>query len=199
MITPNRHNSDFQIAYLLAGRLHSPDAAYAMLCNLREGRELALAEAEPELKRLRSAAVTTGLRGALNRLLRRDSTAAKVFLKNYAAAQAELHTIARCIERVQPLRAYRALPDAEAHEACQRDEWRLEFIERAENSLLATGYLSAELLSDMRAHPDFMSHIWPAVENIKKLIVSGEAHKLLEPKHGSIGFLDAICPDKNSL
>lgn len=172
MTTPNRRNSDFQIAYLLAGKCHTPDAAYAMLCNLREERELAIFEAEK----------------VADKFIRRDDVEARLFKRNLAAGVKEIETINKCIERVQPLRKYSHLPDDEAHEACQREEWKLEFIARAENSLLASGTIPSDQLSAMRSHPDFVSQIWPAVEKAKALIVKGEATKLLASQHGLIGL-----------
>ena len=172
MTTPNRRNSDFQIAYLLAGKCHTADAAYAMLCNLREERELALYEAEK----------------VADKFTRRDDVEARMFKRNLDACVKELDTINKCIERVQPLRKYSHLPDYEAHEACQREEWKLEFIARAENSLLASGTIPADQLSAMRSHPDFVSQIWPAVEKAKALIIKGEATKLLESQQGLIGL-----------
>ena len=93
MTTPNRRNSDFQIAYLLAGKCHTADAAYAMLCNLREERELALYEAEK----------------VADKFARRDDVEARMFKRNLDAGVKELETINKCIERVQPLRKYRHL------------------------------------------------------------------------------------------
>lgn len=163
MTTPNRRNSDFQIAYLLAGKCHTADAAYAMLCNLREERELALYEAEK----------------VADKFARRDDVEARMFKRNLDAGVKELETINKCIERVQPLRKYSHLPDDEAHEACQREEWKLEFIARAENSLLSVGYLQPDQLAAMRSHPDFMSEIYPAIEHSKMLIASGKSQTLL--------------------
>jgi len=34
----NRVNHDFQIAYFVAGSCHTPDAAFAILCDLKEDR-----------------------------------------------------------------------------------------------------------------------------------------------------------------
>lgn len=172
MTTPNRRNSDFQIAYFLAGKCHTADAAYAMLCNLREERELAIFDAEKVSDTFAS----------------REDAEARTFKRNFDACVKELETINQCIERVQPLRKYSHLPDVEAHEACQREEWKLEFISRAENSLLSTGAVPVDLLSAMRSHPDFVAQIWPAVERARELIGRGEAIKLIESQQGLIGL-----------
>lgn len=188
MTTPNRRNSDFQIAYLLAGNRHTPDAAYLMLCNLLEERELSLEEAEPHVKKFEDMLKNNWQNKILNKFKPKQAVAAKTFLRNYKATKKEIETIKKCIERVQPFRKYSHLPDDEAHEACQREEWKLEFIARAENSLLASGTIPSDQLSAMRSHPDFVSQIWPAVEKAKELIVKGDATKLLESQHGLIGL-----------
>lgn len=164
MTTPNRRNSDFQIAYLLAGKCHTADAAYAMLCSLREERELALYEAEK----------------VADKFARRDDAEARMFKRNLDAGVKELETINKCIKRVQPLRKYSHLPDDEAHEACQREEWKLEFISRAENSLMSIGTIPADQLSAMRAHPDFFGEIYPAIERAKMLITNGKSQILFD-------------------
>jgi hypothetical protein len=164
MTTPNRRNSDFQIAYMLAGKCHTPDAAYAMLLNLKEERELAIYEAEK---------VVDSFNG-------RDDVEARVFKRNFVAARKELETILLCIDRVQPLRKFSHLPDDEAHEACQREEWKLEFITRAENCLLSQGFIPTEQLAAMRSHPDFLSAIYPAIESTTLMIKSDRAVEVIK-------------------
>lgn len=163
MKPPNRLNSDFQIAYFLAGACHTPDGAYATLCSLKENREMALEEAATEL------------------VHHQDQTtiAAQVFMRNYNAAVAELATINRCIDLIQPLRKYKDLPDAEAHEAAQAEEWKLELIARAENQILTTGTISPDQLATMRLHPEFKAEIWPAIKNARSLVLAGDLDGLV--------------------
>ena len=91
----------------------------------------------------------------------------QVCAKNIAAALAELDTLQRCIDAIRPLRKFAHLPDPEAHEAAQHDEWKLELIHRAENYLLTTGTISPDHFVTMRQHPAFMTEILPAIETIK--------------------------------
>ena len=42
----NRRNHNFQIEHFIAGSCHTPDAAYSILCDLREDRRDALAQVE---------------------------------------------------------------------------------------------------------------------------------------------------------
>ena len=149
----NRVNHDFQIAYFLAGSCHTPDAAYALLCDLRDDRAMAL-----EASNGRS----------WWRFWRKPGpVAADVQARCIAAAKAELDTINKCIDRLQPLRKYSNLTDAEAHEACQAEEWKLELIFRAENFLLNGGVIPADHFAAMRQHPAFKDEILPAIEGMK--------------------------------
>lgn len=173
MKVPNRTNSNFQIAYFLAGACHTPDGAYAQLCNLRESREMALEEAK-----------WFSLKRVFNRILGRVSSVEK---KCYDAAVAELEFINKCIAAVQPYRKYADLPDPEAHEMSQRDEWRYELISRAENHLLTSGMIPADHFVTMRLHPDFKEFIAPSI------IAMGE----LLSKDGGKEQMLTICANKN--
>lgn len=152
MTTPNRRNSDFQILNFIIGACHTPDAAYAQMCNLRDERELAIEAAST------SPPPPEG------------SVAERVFLAGLRAAEKELNTINKAIAAIQPKRKYAHLPDDEAHEACQHDEWRLELIRRAENHLLTSGSIPADQFAAMRLHPDFTALIAPAIEQLSKAI-----------------------------
>lgn len=171
----NRQNHDFQIAYFLAGSCHTPDGAYALLCDLRDDRDLALklvlaGQLRTQAKRIRAeikrdsgdnAEILDGLAD-----LAEIDAFAELEAKNIAAAQAELVFIDKCIEKVQPLRKFAHLPDPEAHEAAQHDEWKLELIHRAQNFMLTTGSIPSDDFAHMRMHPAFVSDIAPAIMKI---------------------------------
>lgn len=184
----NRQNHDFQILHFLVGACHTADGAYALLCDLRDDRADALKQAEAG--RLREQAKIVRAK----RLLASDDEAerlegeadlaeieghAETLAKNFAAAKAELAFIEDCITRLQPYRQYAHLPDAEAHEACQREEWRLELEARAQNFLLTAGTIPADHFATMRQHPDFASRILPAIHQTKALMAEGKADALL--------------------
>lgn len=184
----NRRNHDFQIAHFLAGACHTADGAYALLCDLREERLMALnsvkasklreqakivqanrkAQSEDEVERLEGEADLAEIEAS------RDLVA-----KNLAAAEAELAFIEQCIERVQPHRKFAHLPDPEAHEACQREEWRLELEYRAVNCLVTAGTIPADHFATMRQHPDFASSILPTIHRTRALMAEGKADVLL--------------------
>lgn len=176
----NRQNHDFQIAYLLAGSCKTPDAAYALLIDQRDNRDLALKNLKSAELKKRAKIVRA------NRKLESDDEAerldgeadiaeieafAEIEAKNIAAAIAELAFINRCLEIIEPYRKYKHLPLPEANEAYQREEWKLEFIERAENQLLTTGTISPDDYAHMRRHPDFETDIAPAISSISNLLL----------------------------
>lgn len=171
----NRVNHDFQLAYFLAGSCQTPDAAWSLLCDLRDDRQLALdlctaSELRAEAKRVRAQGLLeTGdeaqvleAKADLAELQAHDS----LHMKNKAAAEAELAMIIKLQERLQPLRKYAHLSDAEAHEAAQAEEWKLELINRAENFILSQGFIPHDHFSTMRMHPEFKTQIFPAIESL---------------------------------
>jgi hypothetical protein len=186
----NRLNHDFQIAYFIAGSCQTPDAAYSILCDLREDRSNAIKSYKAGKLREQAKIIRA------NRLIESDDEAtrlegqadiaeiealAETSQANYEAALAELATIEKCIEAVQPLRKYAHLPNIEAHEAAQQEEWKLQLIHTAENHLLTSGSIPADHFSTMRMHPQFASDIMPALDETRQLMSSPDgAAKLLQ-------------------
>ena len=194
----HRVNSNFQIAHFIAGSCHTPDGAYALLCDQREDRENALKTAEAgrlreQVKRLRASKKLVSddiceqleAQADIAELDAMKSTTERCI----EAAKEELAFINKCIAELQPLRRFGGLTDHEAHQAAQSDEWKLELIRRAENCFLSSGYLPPELWDTMRMHPAFKSEILPAIDAIKSMVASGQHAKLLagEPKLRLIG------------
>lgn len=177
----NRQNHDFQIAYFIAGSCQTPDAAYSILCDLKEDRTLALKNAEASSLRERIKVLrATALIASDNEEERLEAQADLLEIKAFAplvqanvdACAAELKTIDKCIAILQPLRKYSQLPDAQAHEAAQAEEWKLQLIFDAENQLVCTGCINTDHFAVMRLHPAFASYIMPALEETQKLIES---------------------------
>jgi len=187
----NRMNHDFQIVYFLIGDCHTADGAYALLCDLKENREDALKmvranELRTKAKRLRAEAIlgeqvvgSPEVEEARADLAEIDAAQATL-QRNIAAAEAELATIEKCIAILQPMRRFAHLPDAQAHEACQREEWKLELISRAENHLITSGTIPAEQFKTMRMHPDFQTQIIPAITHVKALLLQNTAESIAE-------------------
>ena len=176
----NRLNHDFQIVHFLAGSCHTPDGAYALLCDLREDRENAIKmfEASRLRERARRLRAQERLRDA-DEATRCEAEAdlaelaalAETTRKNYEGAVAELDTIVKCMRELEPRRRFKHLPDAQAHEAAQAEEWKLELIERAVNCLLTTGTIATDQFATMRLHPAFATEIWPAIDEARRLLL----------------------------
>lgn len=175
----NRLNHDFQIIHFIAGSCHTPDGAYAILCDLKDDRADALKMFESskfrvQAKRVRAKRMLASddeavrLEGEAD--LAEIEASAETVAKNVAAAQAELATIEKCMAALEPHRKYKHLPMPEAHQAAQAEEWKLELIRRAENCLLTTGTISTDQFATMRLHPEFASAIMPAIDEIKELM-----------------------------
>ena len=184
-----RNNTNFQIAYFIAGKCHTPDAAYVELLNLREDREMALNTAK--VNEIRKQAQHLKIQAKLNSkdpIEVLEGRAEQLELDNdellgkklVAAAEEELAFINECIDKIQPLRKYKHLSNTEAAEASQREEWLLEFQTRAENYLLTQGTIPTDHFSAMRQHPDFEKALLPHITQAQAFLQSPEGHlKLL--------------------
>lgn len=144
-------NSQFQVLHFLIGKCKTADEAYRVAIELREERLAALA---------------TNARFSFHRIIRR----AIVFLFGADAldlqalacrdeARREVVFLTEIIERVRPLRQYGHLPDVQAFQISQREEWGLCLLDRAQNMLLSTGSIPWDHLETMRAHPDWESSL----------------------------------------
>lgn len=189
-VKTHRQNHDFQIAYFLAGSCHTPDGAYAMLCDLKEDRESALKAYEVgtlrmQAKVLRAEALLQD--ATLPKAARLDAQADLLEIVNnidqgkvlHDAAQDELAFIKTCIDLLHPYRQFKHLPDPQAHEAAQRDEWKYELMQRAENYLMTTNTIPPDHFATMRMHPDFEAEILPWIGEVRKALLSGTSEKLL--------------------
>ena len=194
----NRQNHDFQIAYFLAGSCQTADAAYSLLCDLAEDRSNALKsftayskrdqakvkKAEIKLAQLnmRAFANDEQMKEIEVEVLEAEAdidelrALADTTQKNYDAALAELSFIEQCMEKLRPYRQFAHLPDAQAHESAQFNEWKLQLIHTAQNHLLSANYIPADHWATMRMHPSFEAEILPAVEGFARLkLQSGTA------------------------
>lgn len=178
MFKTHRVNHDFQLVHFLAGRCHTPDAAYALMHDLKDDREAAInnyqvATLRNKTKRDRieqelvRESEIAGRKAALMELDYAEKTGKVLF----EAAQDELACINKIIAALEPLRKYKDLPDAQAFEAAQEEEWLYELMERAENMLFCTGTVSPDHFATMRQHPAFASTILPFIIKFKTAII----------------------------
>ena len=196
----NRRNHDFQIDAFLVGSCHTADGAYSLLCDLREDRRDALAQVEVSSLRTRAkiARAERNLQHSdpAERLEAQADIAEiraieETLNNNINAARAELAHIEACIAKIQPHRKFAHLPDPEAHEAAQREEWAREFVYRAENYLLTAGTIPHDHFASMRQHPDFQGFILPAIDGIKRMMDEGRIGDLLSHRPAVTALLEA--------
>jgi hypothetical protein len=176
IVKRNRHNTDFQIAYFIAGSCFTADAAYFALLNQRDERQRALTAGQAsDLRRqarrieidraLLSEDSVEQLRATADDIEWHAEQAQMVELQR--ACEDELAFIDLCIERVKPLRQYAHLPDNQAVEQCQREEFAKEFQYRIENYMMTSGSIPHNELSSMRQHPDFQTQILPHIQQVQ--------------------------------
>lgn len=190
-------NSKFQVVYFILGKTHTPDEAYRVLCELREERELALATVRAAdfrtQAKLTAAQEVLGSKATKVEKLNAQADIAEIeaYAKNGQAcideAQRELDFLNLLIERLQPHRQYKDLPDHEAHQLAQKDQWKYELITRAENYVVTQGTIPADHYGTMRLHPDYTSDIAPRIAKLveavrsKGLLQAGEIETPMQP------------------
>jgi len=192
----HKQNTNFQIAYFLAGACHTPDGAYILLRELREERQAAVdnykvQELKDKAKEIRANKLLQGdeaekLEGQAELLeLENNKKTGEVL---YQAALDEITFIDKCLVAIEPLRVYKNLSDGEANEAAQWNEWKFELMRRAENLMLTTGGISPDQFATMRMHPDFQTEILPRINEIKKLMLTEEGSEELQKQIGGAKF-----------
>ena len=192
----HKQNTNFQIAYFLAGACHTPDGAYILLRELREERQAAVdnykvQELKDKAKEIRANKLLQGdeaekLEGQAELLeLENNKKTGEVL---YQAALDEITFIDKCLVAIEPLRVYKNLSDGEANEAAQWDEWKFELMRRAENLMLTTGGISPDQFATMRMHPDFQTEILPRINEIKKLMLTEGGLEELQKQIGGAKF-----------
>lgn len=177
-------NSNFQIAFFLAGKCHTADEAYRLLCELGEDRDVAIKNADAtrlraEVKRIKAERTLRWsilptkrieARADLLELLAFEGQSKAV----YEQGVREREFIDVLIERVKPFRKYSSYPDHEAHQMAQREEWKLKLIHRAKTFLLTSGTIPQDHLETMMTHPDFEKEIIPAIEDTRTSLSEGK-------------------------
>ena len=178
--TNNRNNHNFQIAYFIAGSCHTADGAWSLLQDLKEKQDLIInnftvAKHREKAKKLKAEIiVSSAYTEEADKLLAEadlmeiENNLATVE-KAYLAAVAERNFIEDCIAKVNSFRKYKHLEDADAHEAIQQEEWKLEFKKRLENYMLSVGTIPHDLLTAIRMHPDFISELNPYHNHLASL------------------------------
>jgi len=196
----HKQNTNFQIAYFLAGSCHTPDGAYILLKELREEREMAIKNYE--VQQLKNKAEELRAKKLLegDEADKLEGQAKLLELKNnreqgevlYKAALDEINFIDKCIAALEPLRKYRDLPDQEVSELVQKEEWTYELLRRAENYLITTGTIPPDQLDTMRMHPEFKTLILPRIQEIRNLLLTEDGREKLLKQIKGANFPDVI-------
>ncbi len=170
-------NSNFGIRYFLANGCHTPDEAYRILKQLHEERDVAIRNSEAselrtKAKILRANQILADSSSTeIERLeAQADISEVEAFREQSTAvleqAIRERSYIESLIDELQPHRKYKDLPDHEAFQMTQTEEWKLELIWRAENFLASQGSIPHDHLSTMRLHPDWETELFPQIQHI---------------------------------
>lgn len=170
-------NSNFQIKHFIVGSCHTADEAYRKLKQQWEDRDLAVRNVEAsqlrqQAKMARCQDVFDNPDSSEADILEAQADLAemKVFEDQgrgvLEAAIRERDYIASLMEELQPYRKYAHLPDHEAFQLSQEEEWKEELKWRAENFLGSQGFIPHDHLATMRMHPAWDRELLPHVEGL---------------------------------
>jgi HPt (histidine-containing phosphotransfer) domain-containing protein len=192
----NWKHSNHQIAFIVLGNCHTTDEAYRVLCELEEDRVFALesslaenkrAEAKLELAKTIKNDSTSGSVEVLRSEADELETAARKKLASpcFEAAEAELSYIRTLKERIHLKRKYKHLPDTDAHQICQHEEWVLDVIWKAFNSILSSGFIPVDLhtLVSSSPHVNELRRIFDSmsqdIRSVEPKLLTLSKHELL--------------------
>ncbi len=182
-------NSNFQTVAFIIGKCHTADEAYRKLqlqiLDRRKAIDAAL------ISQKRAALATSKAQAVLRNFEASDDDKAEalITLEEIGQETASLRPIleeaqreelfmVRLAEYLLPFRKYKDLPDHEAFQLIQREEWCLELIHRAQNFLYCSGTIPTDHFDTMRAHPDFRTIIAPAVDAMQEAVRARNLEKL---------------------
>ena len=190
IVKRNKTNSNFQTAYFIAGSCFTPDAAYFALLNQRDDRQRALDSNRAHMLRVAARRIEAernlnsedeAIRLRAQADIMEMDAARATDQALFAACEDEIAFIDQCLSRLQPLRKYSDLPELEAVEACQREEFAKEFQFRIENFMMTTGQIPHNEFATMRQHPDFSTHLLPHIQHVQQALTqAGGSTQLLE-------------------
>lgn len=174
MANQHRQNTNFQLAYFLAGTCSTPDGAW----NMMYGQKLAVENAleagkvqriEIKIKRLKAQRVLDSSSDEIEILeAEKDIIEAnnqeRMLDLNEKGAKQELETITKLMDTLEPLCKYDTSDPHSHQEESQWEEWKGEFKNRIENMLISNSIgIPYDHIQAMRAHPDFNNEILPHI------------------------------------
>jgi hypothetical protein len=174
-------NSCFQIQYFLAGKCHTPDEAYRVLCEAYEDRDIAikLAEASKLRQKAKKLNISQVLLRTVSESRKLEAQAELIEMQALeaqgnaviATAIQERDFIKQLIDKIQPFRKYKDIADTEAHQLAQQDEWKEELLWRAENFLVSQGTIPSDHIATMRMHPEWEQHLFPRISQMAQKLI----------------------------
>lgn len=172
-------SNHFLLLKVMVGTVNTPDEAYRVLYYEREARQhafdLAMAariEFSLRAKKLRTRswfAWTESAKAALLADAMRLQSDSENHLEAVKRATADLAFINEVMTKLEPLCKYRTGDLNVDFQACQAEEWALEYIKRARRFLMTQPAIPSDHLEMMAAHPWFASVILPAVQGLVSL------------------------------
>ena len=170
-------NSNFQIKYFIAGKCHTADEAYRQLKQLLEDRDLVVKNSEAAQLRAQAKKARCNETINMEKSTEADILEAKADLAEMEVfaeqgkealeqAKRECEYIRSLIDELQSYRKYAHLPDHEAFQLAQEEEWLEELKWRAENFLGSQGFIPHDHIAAMRMHPEWDKQIRPYVQHL---------------------------------
>jgi hypothetical protein len=199
-------NSNFHILTQMVGTRNTPDEAYRVLAFELEEQEhaLSLEEANQLLRQQQRKELTRAAKSWWP-FKRVKATAALMKLTGdecrvegaAVRAEQEVAFIKQLMTEIAPHRRYSHLPDDEAFQACQAEEWAAEHLKRATRFLVCDHKIPENYLEAMTVHPWWESYLMPRIAELNGLHQAGELgiHHLAADRPAFLLALEASHPE----
>ena len=182
-------NSEFQTLYFIIGKCHTADEAYRIISQQLEEREHShetgiISEDEFELRRMK-ADILLKSEDSIERYEgeiehKKIENDYKYYKLNFDECIREVAFLTECKKKIQPFRKFTDIPEHEANQLIQQEEWKHELILRAKEFIVLRGSIPEDQLRTMSLHPEFKAKILPIMEETsKRLREGGSATELL--------------------
>lgn len=178
-------HSQHQLVHVILANCHTVDEAYRVLCELEEDRLFSIESSLAESKRAQSKVIAAKLvlkdsdESKSNKILSEcfiDETLARNKLAQPCLDEArrELAFIREIKDKLEPYRKYIELPDHQAHQACQSEEYMYDLFWKAYNFICSTGTIPHDHWMLLKMHPNSSSLV-PLVINMTNGLDTQEA------------------------
>jgi hypothetical protein len=173
-----RTNTDFDLKHFVASEAHTPDGKHVlwtsqlnMLSEQYGGFKAMMLRKEAreeELLEMLAATDAHLISQAREKMMRAELMEIQAGQENdrlnELGGKQEIQTIRRLIEENKPKCKYLHFDLLDQQEAIQEEEWLCELQSRARKHIACTGSIPVDQLSAMMAHPKFVTHVKPVIE-----------------------------------